>query len=106
MPMNRRQLLPRDLPTPPAPIPLSPLLVRSLYGALAALGCACLRVPAAEPGRLRLTSGGGPVSFNLCVFLVLLGAILWRVPYGGARLGWSAVLVPLLLADVGVAAYV
>src|SRR5262245_58337652 len=104
--MNRRFPSPGDLRTPPAPIPLPTMLDRLLVGAFAALIVARLIVPGDDPGRLRLTSGGGPVSFNLCLFLVLLGAILWLIAYGRDRLNWSVAVVPLLLAGVGVAAYV
>jgi len=104
--MNRRRLLPRDSPTPAAPIPLPTLLDRALVGVFVALVVARLIVPGDDPGRLRLTSGGGAVSFNLCVLVVLLGAIVWRIAYGRGRLDWSAALVPLLLACVGVTAYV
>jgi len=104
--MSRRFPSPGDSRTPPDPVPLPILLDRILVGAFAALVVARLIVPGDDPGRLRLTSGGGPVSFNLCVFLVVLGAILWRIAYEHGRLDWSAAVAPLLLAGVGVSAYV
>src|SRR5829696_2906109 len=70
---------------PPTPIPLPGLLNRALVGAFAALVAARALAPGDDPGRLRLTSGTGGVSFNLCVFLVLFGAILWRAVYGRGR---------------------
>src|SRR5262245_33263169 len=103
--MNRRKPSPGDSRTPPAPIPLPTLLKRTLIGAFAAIVVARLIVAGDDPGRLRLTSGGGPISFNLCVFLILLLALLWRIAYGRSRLDWSVAIVPLLLAGVGVTAY-
>ncbi|HKB02007.1 MAG TPA: hypothetical protein VKD90_07285, partial [Gemmataceae bacterium] len=87
----------------PSP-PLSLLLDRALVGALAALVVARPLAAGDDPGRLRLTSGTGAVSFNLCVFLVLFAAVLFRAAYGSRRpVRWA--IVPLLLAGVGVAAF-
>src|SRR4029077_19407329 len=104
--MNRRQ--PRITPPAksPAPVAIPVLLDRALVGALAALVVARPLVAGDDPGRLRLTSGGGPLSFNLCVFLVLIGGIFWRVAFGRGRADWWALVVPLLLAGVGAAALV
>jgi hypothetical protein len=100
--MSRRK--PHQAPEPvPVAIPL--LLDRILVGAFAALVVARPLVAGDDPGRLRLTSGSSAVSFNFCLFLVLLGAILWRAAYGRG-LGIRSAVVPVLLAGVGVAAFV
>jgi hypothetical protein len=80
-----------------------PSVDRVLVGAFAALVVARPLVDAADPGRLRLTTGTGPVSFNLVLFALLGIAAVRRAIYGGPRLGRSA-LVPLLLLGVAVVA--
>ena len=104
--MNRSK--PRITPPArlPAPVSIPVLLDRVLVGSLAALVVARPLVAGDDPCRLRLTSGGGPLSFILCVFLVLIGAIVWRIAFGRGRADWWAVVVPLLLFGVGVAAFV
>lgn len=98
---------PPQVSEPPAkPVPIPAILERTLVGAVAALVVARPLVSGDDPGRLRLISGTGPVSFNLCVLLVLVAASVWRLAYARrhvARL--TFVLAPLLLAGVGVAAY-
>src|SRR4051812_1706280 len=98
--------MPVRQPAPLAPtVPLPALLDRALVGALAALAVARPLVAGDDPGRLRLTDGTGPVSFNLCVLVLLVAVALWRAAYARTRpAGWA--VVPLLLAGVGVAAYV
>ncbi|MBO0700408.1 MAG: hypothetical protein J2P46_18570, partial [Zavarzinella sp.] len=93
---------PASKPSPP----VSLILDRTLVGSLAALVVARPLAAGDDPGRLRLTSGTGPVSFNLCVFLVLVGAVLYRAAYGRRRplLRWA--VVPILFAGVGVVAFV
>jgi len=99
--MNRQPVRPATPSKPSLPLPV--LLDRALVGALAALVAARPLAAGDDPGRLRLTSGTGAVSFNLCVFVVLFGAVLYRAVSGGGRPRWA--LVPLLLAGVGVAAF-
>jgi hypothetical protein len=101
--MHRKPARPASLPKPSPPIPV--LLDRALVGALAALVVARPLAAGDDPGRLRLTSGTGAISFNLCAFLVLFGAVLWRAAYGRGRpVRWA--IVPLLIAGVGVTAFV
>src|SRR5947207_227771 len=92
---------------PPAkPIPFPHLFERALVGVVAALIVARPVVSGDDPGRSRLISGGGPVSFNLCVFLVLAGYCVWRVAFARTRpTKRGFVLVPLLLAAVGIIAF-
>jgi hypothetical protein len=94
-------------PTPPkaAPVPLSALMDRVLVGAFAALVVARPLVAGDDPGRLRLTDSGGPVSFNLCLLVVLIGFAVLRIAAGRGRPGNWAV-VPILIAAVGVTAYI
>jgi hypothetical protein len=88
------------------PIPFPLVFERVLLGALAALIVARPLVIGDDPGRLRLTSGGGPVSFNLCIFLLLVAAGVWRVAFARTRPAcWLFALPALALAAVGVAAY-
>ena len=77
----------------------SPSVDRVLVGAFAALVVARPLVDAADPGRLRLTTSTGPLSFNLLLFVLLGFVAVRRAIFGGPRLGWSA-LVPLLLLGV------
>lgn len=89
---------------PPPPVPFPLLFDRVVVGALAALVVARPLAPGDDPGRLRLTAGGGAVSFNLCVGVVLVALAVWRAAFGRTRsAGWP--VVPLLLAGVGVAAF-
>src|SRR3954471_6146176 len=88
----------------PQPVPFPVLSDRILVGAFAALVAARPLVAGDDPGRLRLTSSGGPVSFTLCLFLVLIGFAVWRVAFGRGRPArWP--VVPILLAAVGVIAF-
>src|SRR5262245_30811780 len=103
--MHRRTVL--TTPGRPAPaetVPLSALLDRAVVATFAALVVARPLVPGDDPGRLRLTTSGGPLSFNLCLFAVLLGAVLWRAAYGRSR-PIRLELAALLLAGVGVVAW-
>ncbi|HEX3148060.1 MAG TPA: hypothetical protein VHR66_08240 [Gemmataceae bacterium] len=87
------------------PVPLAPLFNRILVGAFAALVTARPLVSGDDPGRLRLTSGSGPVSFTLSMIVVLLGYTVWQVAKGRGRpADWA--IVPMLLAGVGVVAYI
>ena len=95
----------RPTPSQKPPLPMSVLVDRALVGALAALVVARVMAPGDDPGRLRLTSGTGGVSFNLWVFVLLFAAVLWRAISGGGRpVRWA--VVPLLFAGVGVTAFV
>jgi hypothetical protein len=101
--MNRQPARPVAASKPS--LPLSVLLERSLVGAFAALVVARALAPGNDPGRLRLTSGTGSVSFNLCLFILLFGALLWRaLAATGRPVRWT--VVPLLFAGVGVAAFI
>src|SRR5688500_16194085 len=101
--MNRQPARP-TAPSKP-PLPRSVLVERTLVGAFAALVVARALAPGDDPGRLRLTSGTGSVSFNLCLFVVLFGAVLWRAVAGAGRPArWT--VVPLLFAGVGIAAFI
>ena len=88
---------------PPVSLPISLFLERTLVAALTALVVARPLVSGDDPGRLRLTSGTGPVSFNFCVLLLLLATTLWRAFHVRHR-GSSWLIVPLLLANVGIVA--
>src|SRR5262245_45323177 len=103
--MNRQTA---QVVAPPAkPIPLPILFERALVGAVAALVVARPLVTGDDPGRLRLTSGGGPVSFNLCVLIILVAAGVYRLAYARTRPArWDFLLVPLLLVGVGVFAFI
>src|SRR5262245_26183622 len=95
----------RPMPVTPQPLPLPVRFERVLVGAFAALVVARPLVAGDDPGRLRLTTGAGPVSFTLWLFLVLIGFAVWRVAFGRGRPArWP--VVPLLLAGVGIAAFV
>src|SRR4029450_13194670 len=99
--MNRPQRLP---PPKPQSIPLPLLFDRVLVGAFAALVAARLLVVGDDPGRLRLTSGGGAGSFTLLLLVGLIGFSVWRGAFGSGRPArWP--IVPLLLAGVGIAAF-
>jgi hypothetical protein len=77
---------------------------RTLVGAFAALVAARPLVAGDDPGRLRLTSGAGPVSFTLCLLVVLVGFAVWRAAFGRRRPArWA--IVPLFLAGVAVVAF-
>jgi len=92
-------------PPKPQPIPFSILSDRMLVGAFTALVAARPLVTGDDPGRLRLTSGAGPVSFTLLLLAALVGFAVWRVAFGRGRPArWAA--VPLLLAGIGVVAFV
>jgi hypothetical protein len=80
------------------------LFDRVLVAAFAALVAARPLVAGDDPGRLRLTTGGGPVSFTLLLLVVLVGFAVWRVAFGRGRPArWP--VVPLLLAGVGIVAF-
>src|SRR4051794_8293704 len=88
----------------PQPVPVPPLLERGSVAAFAALVVARPLVAGDDPGRLRLTSGGGPVSFTLGLLVVLIGFAVWRAAFGRGRpSGWP--WVPLLLVGVAAAAF-
>jgi hypothetical protein len=82
-----------------------PSVDRVLVGAFAALIVARPLVDAADPGRLRLTTSTGPLSFNLLLFVLLAIVAVRRAVFGGPRLGRSA-LVPLMLLGVAVVSIV
>ncbi len=69
---------------------------RILLGALTALIVARPLVAGDDPGRLRLTSGGGPIVLNMLTFLLLLGWAVWK-GYSRRRL----VVGPYLILPVG-----
>jgi hypothetical protein len=81
-----------------------------LVGALTALVVARPLVAADDPGRLRLTSGGGSLTLNLFTLLLLLGWSIWnglsRRPAGRGALGALSLLVVagLYFLSAGVAA--
>lgn len=85
-------------------VPIPVLLERSLIAGLTALIVARPLVSGEDPGRLRLTAGTGPVSFNFCVLLLLFAATLWRAFHFRQRASWP--IVPLLLASVGIVAFI
>ncbi len=97
-------------PPPPAARPSPAFLAsglgdRILLGALAALIVARPLVHGDDPGRLRLTTPGGALSFNLCVWLVVLGLTAWRFvsvrgTSGGGLFGIA--LMALCLSNVGI----
>src|SRR5438105_3971663 len=102
--MNRQA--PQVAASPVKPIPFPHLFQRALVGAVAALIVARPLALGDDPGRLRLISGGGPVSFNWCVFLVLIAAGVWRIAYARTRPAkWTLTLAPLLLVVVGIIAF-
>jgi hypothetical protein len=89
---------------PPAAIPFAMIVERGLVAGVAALIVARPLVAGDDPGRLRLTSGNGPISFNFCVLLLLAIAAAWRwyhQPAGRRQLQ----LIPWLLAGVGLVAF-
>jgi hypothetical protein len=88
---------------PPQPIPLALLVERGLVAAVAAMLAARPLIAGDDPGRLRLTSGGGPLSFNFCLFLLAAAAALWHFTHHRGRPS-RGLLVPLLLAIVGAVA--
>lgn len=93
--------------SPAKPIPFPIIFERALVGAVAALVVARPLVAGDDPGRLRLISGGGPVSFNLCVLILLVAAGVYRLAYAKTHPArWDFLIVPLLLIGVGVIAFV
>jgi O-Antigen ligase len=70
--------LPRPSPKPSKPFNWSTLIPRVLLGALTALVVARPLVAGDDPGRLRLTSGGGSLTLNLFTLLLLLGWSIWN----------------------------
>ncbi len=103
--MNRQA--PLDLQLPARPIPISALLDRILVGAVAALVVARPLVTGADPGRLRLISGSGPVSFNLCLLIVLFLAGVWRLAYATTHPARCRMaLTCLALVGIGVLAFI
>jgi len=54
---------------------------RLLVGALVALVIGRFLVAGDDPGRQRLTSGGGPLTLNVLSFVLLFGWSLWRALY-------------------------
>src|SRR5262245_14705804 len=105
--MHRRTVQSPAAPARSESIPLPDLLDRAVVGTFAALVVARPLVAGDDPGRLRLTSPGGPLSFNLCLFGVLVAALLWRAAYGRARPIRLSVVALLLanIANVGVVAW-
>jgi hypothetical protein len=87
------------------PVSLPILFERCLIGSFVALMVARPLVAGDDPGRLRLTSGGGSVSLNFFLLLVLLATALWQAVYARTRSTVWAV-VPILAATVGVVAFV
>jgi hypothetical protein len=85
-----------ELKQPTTPRLGSQLGERILVGALTALIVARPLVLGDDPGRLRLTSGGGPLWLNLLTFLLLLG---WAVSRGITRR--RLVVGPYLIVVVG-----
>lgn len=81
------------------PLSGSQLGERILLGALTTLIVARPFVAGDDPGRLRLTSGGGPLWLNLLTFLLLLG---WGVWHGLTRR--RLVIGPYLIIVVGLLA--
>lgn len=59
-------------------LPGAVLAERILIGALTALIVARALIAGDDPGRLRLTSGGGPLTLNIATFLLLMGWAVWR----------------------------
>src|SRR5262245_18534392 len=105
--MHRRTVQSPAAPPRPESVPLPDLLDRAVVAAFAALVVARPLVAGDDPGRLRLTSPGGPLSFNLCLFGVLVAALLWRAAYGRTRPIRLSVVALLLanIANVGVVAW-
>src|SRR5262245_35637575 len=102
--MHRRTVQSPAAPPRPESVPLPDLLDRAVVAAFAALVVARPLVAGDDPGRLRLTSPGGPLSFNLCLFGVLVAALVWRAAYGRSR-SIRLSLVALLLGGVGFVAW-
>src|SRR5262245_8395534 len=90
---------------PASTLPIQIILERALLGAFVALTVARPLVSGDDPGRLRLTTGGGSVSFNLSVLLLFVATAIWRLRYAttGSR-EWP--FLPLALASVGVFAFI
>jgi hypothetical protein len=102
--MNRQTPKVAEPPAKPIPFPL--IFERVLVGAVAALVVARPLVTGDDAGRLRLTSGGGPVSLNLCLLIVLVAAGAYRLAYTGSRPSrWDFMVAPLLLIGIGVTAF-
>jgi hypothetical protein len=72
---------------------------RVLLGSLVALVVARPLVSANDPGRLSLLTGTGPLSINLCLFVLLLAFAIRRVATKSLAGSWD--LIPLLLSLVG-----
>jgi hypothetical protein len=102
--------LPRRSPNPSKPFNRSTIIPRVLVGALTALVVARPLVAGDDPGRLRLTSGGGSLTLNLFTLLLLLGWSIWnglsRRAEGRGALGALGLLVVggLYFLSAGVAA--
>ena len=95
------------MPTRIGPEAGSLLVERILVGGLAALIVARVLVASDDPGRLRLTSGGGPLIFDILTFILLLGwsiANAWskrslaRGPAGFVVLGLLVVAVLIFIS--------
>jgi len=101
---------PRPSPKPSESFRWSAIIPRVLVGALTALVVARPLVAGEDPGRLRLTSGGGSLTLNLFTLLLLLGWSIWnglsRRPAGRGALGAPGLLVVagLYFLSAGVAA--
>ena len=91
--------------SPASTLPIQIILERALLGAFVALVVARPLVSGDDPGRLRLTTGGGSVSFNLCVLLLFVATAIWRLRYAttGTR---ERPFLPLALATLGLFAFV
>jgi hypothetical protein len=83
----------------------SDLLEKILVGAFATLMIARPLVPGDDPGRLRLTSSGGPLTFNLALFALLMTYLAWRL-FDRTKRSGRFDLTPLLLAGVGVVCWI
>ncbi|MCE9534247.1 MAG: hypothetical protein K8T89_24470 [Planctomycetes bacterium] len=62
----------------PASAAAPPLVEQIFLGVLSALLIARVLVASDDPGRLRLTTGGGPLTLNIVSFLLLIGWSIWR----------------------------
>lgn len=82
-----------------------PNLDRYLLGAVTALIVARTLTPGDDPGRLRLTTTGGPLTFNLCVFLVFILASV-RAIFARRSGQIQSLIVPVMLVGVGCVAIV